>query len=217
MPDPSPTPGQIESHSFYRIPPAASHVQLPPFDGNLPLSNESQPRELSRWLATLREVFAKNTLSTNDLMTLRDTAYFLLHHASRWSPADFDKLTPHTTLEQAARRFLVADGVWCICAVVGPAMNQKQWWDRFIDHVVISETAVEQFFFKHRIDRRPLMRRFRNAIEEYRQRRRPEAEEIVSLKRTIFCNSRFHHRFRAPPWDAWRQDDEDFIRGLEVS
>lgn len=204
---------QIESHSFYRIPRAPPNVQTSLFNAAQAFVDTHRPADLSKKLGTLRELFAKQTLCADDLKILMSVAYTLLHHASRWSAYDFEGTAPFRAVEKAARRFLVADGVWCICAVMGAAMNPAQWWDQFIAHVAIPESAAHCILAKDQPNWRPMIGRFRRAIEQYRRRRRPEAAEIVDLKRAIFCNPRFHYSFRNGMWDSWRQDDEDFKRG----
>lgn len=192
-------------------------MQIALFDGDQAFRFTYKPAHLVKRLNTLRQIFAKETLCEDDLKILKGVAYSLLHHASFWSASDFEAAVPFRAVELAARRFLVADGLWCICALVGTAMNPAQWWDRFIAHAAIPESAAEVPLYRDQPNWRPMVGRFRHAIEQYRQRRRPAAAEVVDLKRAIFCDPGFHYRFRSYVWDPWRKDDEDFKRGSGTS
>lgn len=146
------------------------------------------------------------------MQSLMSTAQFLLRLAVRWNPLQLEGLPPYQATEPAARRFLVVDALWNICSVVGPKMNQVQWWGRLMAHAAIPSSLISYPLPRSSVDRRPFFALLHKALEEFRQGRRPSAEVIVELKRKIFCDPRFHARFREQMWDPWRSDDEDYRR-----
>lgn len=208
-------PVSFETHSYYRLPRVNPYGLLVPFDGKLALQSDKKPKNLAKKLGLLRELFAKDRLELNNIESLMITASSLLSYAAQWKPEDLEGISPARVAEPAACRFLVTDALWNICETIGPNMNKFQWWDQFIAHVRIPESAVKYPLPPGNSDWRPFLEKFRNAIELFGRRIRPEARAIVELKRAIFCNPGFHSRFTRRQWDPWREDDEIFRRSSE--
>lgn len=163
----------------------------------------------------MRTLFLEEEISEAGMLSLMSTVQFLLRFAARWSPSQLEGLPPYQGIEPAARGFLVVDALWDICSVVGPEMNQAQWWERLMTHTAVPQSLVSyplSFGGVSNADRRPFLTSLRNALEDFRQGRRPSPEVVVALKRAIFCDPKFHFRFRDPLWDPWRSDDEDYRR-----
>lgn len=142
---------------------------------------------------------------------LTSIAERLLRFAAQWHPTQLEGTPPYNAIQHAARRFLVVDGLWNICVVVGPKMNRNQWWERLMAHVSVPQSlASYPLPDGSYVDWRPFLALLRHALEDFRQGKRPSPEVIVALKRMIFCDPKFHVRFRERPWDPWRRDDEDY-------
>lgn len=188
------------------------------FDGNASFSILKEPKCLRRRLHLLRALFQKEEVSTTDLATLMAVAQCLLHFASRCHPAQLEGIPPVRAVEPAARRFLIVDALWSICTVVGSEMNQSQWWGRLMKHTEIPKSLLSNppsgAPFSHR---RFFLISISNALEEFRHGKRPSPEEVVALKRIIFCDSKFSSRFSNRAWYQWRKDDEDHRRATGAS
>lgn len=202
----------FQKHKYYRLPRPAHDVQLTLFDGQAPLKHTDKVKSLLPKLLALRNIFAQEEISVLDIHQLMLGAYFLLVYASQWGPTDFEDETPSRVVEAAARRFLVTDAVYCIIQLLGSAMNREQWWDRFMAHVEIPESAAEYPSRSGKTDWRLLVSKFRDAIQLYGQGIRPAPSVVVDLKRSIFCDPKFPPPFRHSAWDFWRKDDDDFKR-----
>lgn len=203
---------QLSNHPFYRLPRGAAAARLLTFDGIAPLRIAGRIKRLRTVFFSVRTLFLKEELNEAEVATLMSLAESLLRFAAEWNPSQLEGLPPFRVMEPAARRFLVVDALWNICSVVGPKMNQAQWWDRLMTHTTIPESVVSYPLLSSHVDWRPFLAFVRNAVEDFRHWRRPSAEVVVALKRKIFCDPRFHPRFRDPLWGPWRFDDEDYWR-----
>lgn len=209
---PSIPPTGLQNHSFYRLPRADSVVPAVCFDGRLALQSTTEPKHLAKKLLLLREVFAQDRVSSNNINLLVLLANDLLNYAAQLHPTDLEGNSPAQVVMPVARRFLLADALWCICEVVGPSMKKDQWWNLFISNIKITESVVEQ----RRVESnswRPLIGRLRDAVELFGQGVRPTPQEIVHLKRAIFCGPNIPPRFKNREWHPWRKDDENYRRG----
>lgn len=204
---------QLRDHPFYRLPRGAAGAPLSSFNGNTAFSIPGEPSRLGEGLLSLRALLLKEELSEAEVKKVMSMAPSLLHFVSTWSPSQLEKLRPFDAINPVACRFLVVDALWSICSVVGPNMNQAEWWDRLMEHVAIPESLVSYPLFAGAAnDWRPFLASARDALEVFRRGRRPSPEAVVALKREILCNPGFHRRFKGRLWEPWRKDDEDYRR-----
>lgn len=202
----------FEHHKFYRLPLADAVEHDINFDGKRALEGGAIKRShLAKKLLKLRELFAKDRIGRTEVNLLLITADELLNYAGRLHPDDVKGLNPLKVVTRFARRFLLADAIWCICKVVGPSMNKNSWWNQFISHLMLSEEVVTKF--SPSSSHWPLVCRLQKAMEMFRQGIRPSAAEIVSLKRAIFCGPSTPFGVDGNSWRAWRKDDDEFERG----
>lgn len=206
---PAPAGPDYRNHRFYRLPVAepASHVE--PFDGIRAMDVPSTTWVISEILAPIHKLLTKTHLCPEEVTILMYWASELVTFATVALPKPTTSAPPSEWVVPLARQFLVADTLWGICEVVGEAMNKETWWTEFMTRLLSSSQFVSTGVQRSN-SRLPLVRRLIAALEIYRKGERPDAEEVVHLKREIFCRSSVHKQFRRACWDAWRQDDWDF-------
>lgn len=106
-------------------------------------------------------------------------------------------------LEPIVRRFLVADALLSVCEVVGPAMEKEKWWAEDLLPTLNVPKGDENPTTLLGI----LYRRFFNALELYKQSKRPSPKEVVELKQFVFHFESKGWDFNERRWDAWRIDN----------
>lgn len=104
------------------------------------------------------------------------------------------------------RRFLVADYLWCICEVIGPAMQKQAWWGNLMEKY-LDVSIVASRFQRKSGNRALIIKRLIDALLIYRAGERPHACEVVTLKQEILCKANRPERFKSPAWDPWRMDN----------
>lgn len=209
-------PHYYERHLFYRLPVGRSRVALEEFNIEAAFHAGRSVELLQSKLLTLRKIFKKKKVGVQDLRSLKDTAYELLKHSQRWKPEVFFHASLSMALERAAKRFLLVDGLWSICYVVGPPMKKDQWWDRFMKRTAVPERLFSHVARKGFLAKFQLFEDLREALEKYGQGERPSAQQIVSLKKRIFTKPCLITAYTRSLWDPWREDDEEFERSAGI-
>lgn len=179
------------------------------------LTSVPPTRGLGPKLRKLRELLAKDFLSSNDVFSLSSMAGELLRFAAWTQANELRGECSANLVGPLSRRFLVLDALISICEVVGPAMNKEQWWGKLMETMSLSlPQDVASLRTRYGIathDWVPLVRRIVAAIGIYREGRRPPPREVVEIKQEIFCKPIVHREFRSSMWNPWREDDKKFL------
>ena len=172
-------------------------------------------RGLSYKLAAVQQIFSKPRLSTHDFHALFGSAYELVSYAAKVLNRKLAGRDAYSVVGPLARRGLVLDSLWGICYVVGTALHKGQWWDKLMAKITVP-TAVDQLGVRKGYGhaRLALVKRLVSAIDVCRTGKRPPPQELVEIKRAIFCGPVVHRDFTSPMWEPWRQDDKDLPGSL---
>ncbi|OEH78802.1 hypothetical protein cyc_01169 [Cyclospora cayetanensis] len=195
----------LARHPYYRVPVGDPGATLPPFDPqNIP---GKQGVPLSEILGDIRQLLLKSHLSELDMRTLQVDAYRLVQYANWVLSQPVQGKRAAIAVYFLARRFLVADAMWCINQVLGPPMNMHLWWDAFMEPLAEHVSVPPESKSRTGADWTLMAERLMVALYQYKLGQRPAAQEVVELKRQIFRWPCICRDFKSNAWDPWRDDD----------
>ncbi|KAL8269884.1 hypothetical protein Esti_006191 [Eimeria stiedai] len=164
-------------------------------------------------LSAMRRVLAKPELGAADaelLLQLAELAVAFVRH----------RINPQVGLRQISDLvirlgvyFLLLEAIFTASEILGPAMHIETWWQEFTDHFKIDypefdsdeaevkERRASTYNFR-------LLSRIQKALRCFKEGRRPQDEEVVAIKRSLFFSSTVY--FRRSHWEPWRQDDRNY-------
>ncbi|CDJ53632.1 hypothetical protein EBH_0007990 [Eimeria brunetti] len=193
--------GTLSEHPSYRLPRAVDSQHLAPFDYQKALCH-TPLKTLSVVLGPIRELLIKPQLHHDELQSLMDLGGLLVRNVFTLGKFLKEAYMPYQLTEPLARRFVIADTLWCICEVIGPPMMKAYWWD----HVMTRLFDIPAF--EEGVDLNPdhFVSRLISALKVYVTGGRPGPEQVIELKREIFCSQRSPYLFRSSAFDGWRHD-----------
>ncbi|CDJ43003.1 hypothetical protein, conserved [Eimeria tenella] len=202
-----------EKHPFYRLPPAGPTMGIEPFDTDFALTIAAPAAGAAAKLDPIRQIFLKPQISAQDMQQLVRLGEQLVAYAQKYLAKEISLKSNWRLSESMARRFLVADALWCICNIVGPAMQRGQWWDQILGKIGGHEALVDHVNSLSSPNGPTFLARIVAALEQYKRGDRPAPREVVELKMRILRQPCVTEEFRRPQWDPWRNDDKHF-RGI---
>ncbi|KAL8433587.1 hypothetical protein Efla_000731 [Eimeria flavescens] len=200
-----------EAHPFYRTPDvpdtvAQAALQMVPVFTILPTM------DLVEDLNTARAILAKPVVTASDVHELLSCGQKIIHYATAHMSRPLAGTKSSQFLPRLSMRFLVADTLYCVCEVVGPAMNKSYWWDKLMSTMLASPPQWAPKYLGSGLvaSRRQLAERLISAFDHYRAGQRPAAREVVQMKQEILCGEYMFSVFKDFSWDPWREADKEF-------
>ena len=151
----------------------------------------------------------QRSVGTTDLLELKHLCFELMKIAVSMGRGQRKIMRTCHAQDSLIRRFLIADALWSICSVVGPAMAMPTWWSTVMGKLFCSPEIVFTSSLPKNT-RNPFIRRLRGALQMYLRGERPLARDVVELKQEIFCGASAKSVFGHPDFDKWRDDNADF-------
>lgn len=196
------------THPYYRLPLAHPGADLPAFDVRKTLVYTGIASGIAEKLHPVRVLLLQQQLSLGDMQLLLKHGQRLLSYAQKFLTRKISASKLSHAIEPLSRRFLVADALWCICSVLGPAMQKEKWWTQLLDKMANGLSARLQM--EVLIAKDPFFCKLLAAMHLYRKGKRPSAKTVVLLKQSIFRPARSTREFKKSRWDPWRRDDRHF-------
>ncbi|CDJ67693.1 hypothetical protein, conserved [Eimeria necatrix] len=202
---PSPKEEDYLSHPFARLPVVRGRrgPYYVDFEGALFAENVTQnPLPLLRLVHGL---LSQQEIAGEQLEFLATLGSKLAAHATKLHRLGLRYATPSRACERLGTRFLVLDAVVSTAIVLEQKVS-LQLWRRFVS--TISHEYPKPPASMTNRGRRFFLANFAvllsNAVKTLKMGFRPSAEELVLLKRMLFCAPYSPPRYKAEGYDAWR-------------
>ncbi|CDJ43114.1 hypothetical protein, conserved [Eimeria tenella] len=183
-------PGQLVSHMkfcLFRDQPIVNRLKVVRSILSLPVLHAADANLL---------IFTTAELAVRALTTMRSSAAML---------------RPSMAVRALGRRFLVFNTVHSVLAIVGSHSQLESLWDKIIRYVPTTYTrdppeimrGKNEFLYF-------LAKQLEEALSLYKRGSEPSEEQIIEIKRKLFCSDYSPGCFRSSPWDPWRADDAQY-------
>lgn len=160
--------------------------------------------KLSQTLTSIQVLLTKEQLLPGDLQSLIMLAEQLVKHVNSMGFCINERVPTWKMREPIIRRFLVADALWSICAVVGAPMQKADWWKQVMDRILsFPKVETSRKYMANRCFR--VFNWMVAALRMYRDGNRPAASWIIPLKWEIFCSPQAPSLFRSSEFDVFRE------------
>ncbi|KAL8440887.1 hypothetical protein Emag_007644 [Eimeria magna] len=205
----------LENHAFFRLP-VVDNSTLREFNLH---SGRARPRSSSHVLSTAHDLLARPALSASEAELLMSTMELLVSY-TRWgmgrtvSSGNYSHL-----LRQMGLYFIILDAVVSARQILGPKMVPERWWPSFVASIP-TESYLPESPTLPRIAERytyQLIKRLRPALKLLMAGIRPSVEDVVSIKRLLFCSQKSLAYFKGARWNAWRDDERKFCEAKSTS
>ncbi|CDJ34786.1 LOW QUALITY PROTEIN: uncharacterized protein EMH_0022190 [Eimeria mitis] len=199
-----------KKHPFVRVPTLSPHVRVSEIEERHP-QPWSPDEPIYHILRDVRNLFLKPALSLREANQLVSGAIRLARRAlsSMTSPVDF---RASVAAEALGRRFLVFNAFHTVLKLTGGSKPYLSGlWRDLVAKVPTLYTRAPRGMFndKHRFHHE-LSYQLSAALELYKSGSSPSEEEMLDIKRKLFCMEFSPHCFRRGCWDLWRHDDANF-------
>ncbi|CDI87859.1 hypothetical protein EPH_0065150 [Eimeria praecox] len=198
----------IQQHPYVHLPVWEKGVV--PRDVRVSRLFDERRRRLSSYvyLLTLRKLYAQETLNQKDADLLVNAVERLVTTSWLGSRREPKGPLPLFIVEVLGDYIITFDAIVCAIQLLGEHMQLPLWWDKYIESF-----DTEYILYAHEPRggkkarfHRHLAERFMAALNIYKQGLRPHLQEVIALKKLLFCTSFGAHRYKHPRWDPWRKD-----------
>ncbi|CDJ46721.1 hypothetical protein EBH_0029240 [Eimeria brunetti] len=166
---------------------------------------------ISGYLRTVRYMSLQPALSHLKAAQLVRAVLSLAKRALVSMTADIH-MRASSAAESLGRRFLVIEAFHRFLKVTGDSNPRlrKVWNDLLANIPTTYDREPWGTWDKIRAFQHELSQNLSSALELYKNGSSPSEEEIINLKRKLFCMELSPRCFRSPIWDLWREDDREF-------
>ncbi|CDJ67354.1 hypothetical protein, conserved [Eimeria necatrix] len=120
-------------------------------------------------------------------------------------------LRPSMAVRALGRRFLVFNTVHSVLAIVGKNPQLEGLWGKIIRLVPTMYTREPPEILRGKNKFLYLLaKQLEEALQLYKEGSGPSEEQIIDIKRKLFCSDYSPGCFRSSPWDPWREDDAQY-------
>ncbi|CDJ53360.1 hypothetical protein, conserved [Eimeria brunetti] len=202
--------GDISQHPFVRLPVVKAEDIHRSFRPEFALSHDLNVCSPMEIYTTMRSLFAKASLTAEEVETLMKEAELLANYAATKLLREHKRCKANYIIRKLSSLLMVFDYLVCTVELLGDKMNTGAWWTKFTQ-----KFRTEYFFPEEaRTVRTEILNKFVNrlsaALSVYKKLKRPPFHEIIELKRMIlnhsYKGSQLSHRL----WQLWIQDDQAF-------
>ncbi|CDJ36306.1 uncharacterized protein EMH_0046580 [Eimeria mitis] len=205
-------------HPFVRLPQELPKEITKTFDGVGALSSKVHPLSPMQNYVSMRRLFAKSSLTADDVEQLMHDCKDLIAYACRYLSGPINRTNAYYLARRLAAVFMVFDYLVSTIELLPDKMNAWSWWSQFAerfpthrwigDRDPVHSTTKELSTFADRL---------RDALAIYRTGVRPPSPVIIELKRKILTTLRRHCIFDNPLWVEWINDDIVFSQMNDLS
>ncbi|CDJ37907.1 hypothetical protein, conserved [Eimeria tenella] len=164
------------------------------------------------YMKTLRQLLTRNSLDQAGTETFMDALERLIDIVWTQAQGRSQQRRPAVAVSVLGKDFLAMDFIISAIQLFGEAMELSSWWERFVGGFRTN------YYFHGGGSVRPRVRNYNtqlanrllSAIRIYKQGLRPSLEEVIALKRMLFCSPSAPKPFTEYSYDAWRHDEEIF-------
>ncbi|KAL8443903.1 hypothetical protein Emed_006498 [Eimeria media] len=200
----------FEDHPFFRLPQVLPHAIRRKFEMIEEYRLGYSGSSCFLMLQKMHELFLKPVLDPDDVEELLCASESLARYAHTHVHRDrLVRVKPVRVIRQLGLHFIILDSLVCARQLLGSYMIPEEWWDPLMSSFS-TDYALQLYSRAKPITKfnYDLITRLRAAVELLKTGVRPEAEEIVNLKKMLFCSPYSAARFKETHWDLWRQDAE---------
>ncbi|KAL8447593.1 hypothetical protein Emed_004274 [Eimeria media] len=201
-----------EKHPFYRLPGRPESLNLPALRYKPSQASESTGN-LPQLLNILQAFLAKPSLNEEEALSLQKHARELIRYARYCMTDSIGGTMASKFVVPMAKRFLVADILWSVCAVLGPSMEKDIWWRELMDKMLADPLSWPPAD-RRRTARGELVNYVLAAFHLYKEGDRPPPLAVVEIKRAIFSGNKAPFVFRQKPWDLWRNLEDSYAAAV---
>lgn len=208
----SSTERDYRKHLYLRLPVVQQSSESEPDPAN-PDSEPAAPNggikdRLFYLLEPLRVLLTKEHITSGGLLKLVHHGKELLQYAKGYLVEGKRASNNSEVNRYFAVQFLIADFLYCVCALEPVQMETNVWWSK----VMTSMLAPPRMWFPPQTSGGPrspsgLAMRFVHAFELYRRGERPDPVDVVKLKHDIFFAERTKWQFTNRVWNSFRADN----------
>ncbi|CDJ27967.1 uncharacterized protein EMH_0036440 [Eimeria mitis] len=204
-----PEDGDIRLHPFVRLPVINPQHIHRCFRKEFALSFGLWVHDPMKAYTTMRSLFAKASLTAQDVETLMTEAEILANYAVHKLAGPCKDSTSYL-LVKLSSLFMVFDYLVCAIELLGEKMDTGNWWNEFAQKFRTDYRLPEAARTQRATFLNQLVNRLSSALAIYKGRRRPNFREIIELKRTILAEANAETQLGNPQWKLWIQDDKEF-------
>ncbi|CDJ51669.1 hypothetical protein, conserved [Eimeria brunetti] len=199
-------PEDINSHPYVCLPALAKGVAVYEFDVESLFSSFRSRLHPFYLLVKIRKLFAKRELTQHDVNKLVDATEGLIGAAFYHAQRQLQTRRPVYAAEALGTDFLALDAIVCVIQLLGDSLQLPLWWDRFIKAYNRDISQILPPINKRvSVFNRRLVKRLIDVIDIYKTRTRPPPEEVIAIKRMLFCSPDAPAQFKSTKWNPWRE------------
>ncbi|CDJ32192.1 LOW QUALITY PROTEIN: uncharacterized protein EMH_0042570 [Eimeria mitis] len=159
-------------------------------------------------LKVIRRISLQGMITLQEANQMVSAAQKLATRALFSMASSVDSMKPSGAAESLGRRFLVFNAFYAVLRVVGETEELRKLWDAMVASVPTRYSHIPRlpvegkygFYYT-------LAKQLSAALEMYKLGGEPADEEIIELKRKMFCMKFSPKCFLGPSWTPWRTDD----------
>ncbi|KAL8445260.1 hypothetical protein Emag_005149 [Eimeria magna] len=208
-PDSGPSGNPNAKHPFVRLPSVKRGVLIRPFLTPDKQSMKSGPRRQVVLLRKIRELLLKNQLDQGEADRLILLAEGLANQMSVAMSFIVSEKRPYLACEQLGRRFLSLNALYCISKTLNLDWEKQEWWREFTGRI---PAEYRSHFYVSPADQTDFNIRLASdlvdAIGLYKSGQSPSEDEVIDLKRRLFCMQQSPYFLKDSSWKPWRDDEK---------
>ncbi|CDI78882.1 hypothetical protein EAH_00038180 [Eimeria acervulina] len=203
--------GEIMDHPFVRLPRRMVEMKVPWCYVDLRRALATCPgrRDAVPLLQEAHDLLSLRFLSVTDTVNLAYIARNLVGNAVNHQTQDLSDHQTSRAVERLGIRFLLLDAVVSTFIVLEQTPDPSLW-KSVVDSIshaappltIRGNSAGRQTFFSF------LGQQLSRAMQTLKTGRRPDASDLVKIKRMLFCLDASPTRFKSQEFDRWRADDK---------
>ena len=197
-------------HPFCHLPrvlPGEIHRRFNPQRALMPMI---APRYLAPLCLQVHDIFLRETVTPTGVEWVIKLTEEVVSHGIYKQRRPLDRLIPSVAVSMLGRRFLLFELVLSVFQLMGETPSGP-WWETLknsVPHIYKSDDRLSSD--QPSLFNLKLIQDLSNALEIMKSGRRPPNDQIIYLKRQLFCLPSSPRQFQAPIWNAWREDDARF-------
>ncbi|CDI84526.1 hypothetical protein, conserved [Eimeria acervulina] len=200
----------LDSHPFIHLPQLDPNVRREDIKTG-PLETCVRCEPLVFHLKALRTWFLQRSICKLEAMKMFDVAQRLASRTVLSMVAPVDGLRPAVAAESLGRRFLAFNAVYGALQVLGPTSELRKAWEAMILSVPTTYSHTPRCPIEGKYGfHYTLAKQLSEALELYKLGGAPTDEDIIEIKRKLFCTELSPKRFREASWSLWRKDDREY-------
>ncbi|CDJ65545.1 hypothetical protein, conserved [Eimeria necatrix] len=166
------------------------------------------------YMRTLRQLLIRKSLDQAGAEALMDALEKLVDIIWTQAQGRTQQRRPAVAVSLLGKDFIAMDFIVSAIQLFREAMELNSWWGKFIsgfrtNYYFHGAGSVRPRVRNHNTQ---LVNRLLSAMRIYKQGLRPSLDEVIALKRMLFCSPSAPKPFTEHYYDAWRHDDDLFVK-----